>query len=833
MRHSRFARIGTACLWIFVVAALQAGIGTIGCTHLTPGANGGSSASGSGGGGSSSSGGAVGTPYTPPADTTVAPGSTPPNATKMACAAAVYSDAWTPGYSLDSSIPAKVATVVNSMSISELAQQMRGTDNGGLSNTGDIFRTMDNTNKGVAGFRFRDGPRGVCLAAQLPMGDDGYSTAFPVAEARAASFDLALEAQVGKAIGDETLASGNTMILAPVVNILRNPAWGRAQETYGEDSFVLGRFGSAFTAGAQTFVPACAKHYAANNIEDNRAADNSQMADEQTLRESYARHFGVVIQDAGVSCIMAAYNLVNGAKATLNKHLLTDILRTDFGFQGFVLSDWWAMPPGAVDATTDALQANAVAGVNAGLDMELPWSYNYQQLEAVTGPSSPLKQTQLQTSASRIITQKYRFNVQQVGGAGSGAASSGYHSGGLQKPTTTLSAKGSIENNMAHVALARQAALEGMVLLKNDQNTLPIDKTKVKTIAVLGAKVPYTVNTTEGGGTINFATDVRLGDLGSSRVYADPAKSTGPFAGIQAAAGSSITVTTGSDPTMAGSADFTVVVAGLTPQDEGEEYTGAGDRTSFKPGMSPYLLDDKNGTTVQNDLITAAATAAAAAKKPLVVVLEGGSVIDMPWLSQVPAVVMAWYPGMDGGTALGQLLFGSANFSGKLPMTWPKVWTDEPTLATGTSTTMDYFVGYKYFDNKAISPLFAFGSGLSYTTFKYDSLVVPCSTVPPDGVVGVQVDVTNTGAVAGDEVAFLFVSYPNSTVRRPAKELKGFHRVSLAPGETKQITIPVRVADLKAWDNTKSAWVSASGTVKVMVGPSSDKLPLTDTFTVQ
>jgi beta-glucosidase len=249
--------------------------------------------------------------------------------------------------------------------------------------------------------------------------------------------------------------------------------------------------------------------------------------------------------------------------------------------------------------------------------------------------------------------------------------------------------------------------------------------------------------------------------------------------------------------------------------------------------MSPYLLDDKNGTTVQNDLITAAATAAAAAKKPMVVVLEGGSVIDMPWLSQVPAVVMAWYPGMDGGTALGQLLFGSANFSGKLPMTWPKVWTDEPTLATGTSTTMDYFVGYKYFDNKAISPLFAFGSGLSYTTFKYDSLVVPCSTVSPDGVVGVQLDVTNAGAVAGDEVAFLFVSYPNSTVRRPAKELKGFHRVSLAPGETKQITIPVRVADLKAWDNTKSAWVPASGTVKVMVGPSSDKLPLTDTFTVQ
>jgi beta-glucosidase len=247
--------------------------------------------------------------------------------------------------------------------------------------------------------------------------------------------------------------------------------------------------------------------------------------------------------------------------------------------------------------------------------------------------------------------------------------------------------------------------------------------------------------------------------------------------------------------------------------------------------MSPYLLDDKNGNNVQNDLIAAAA----ALKKPMVVVLEGGAIIDMPWLSQVPAVVMAWYPGMDGGTALGQLLFGSANFSGKLPMTWPKVWTDEPALATGPSTTMDYFVGYKYFDNKAITPLFAFGSGLSYTTFEYvrNSLVVPCSTVTPDGVVGVQFDVMNTGAVAGDEVAFLFVSYPNSAIRRPAKELKGFHRVSLGPGETKRITIPLRIADLKAWDNAKSAWVPPSGTVQVMVGPSSDNLLLKDTFTIQ
>jgi beta-glucosidase len=270
----------------------------------------------------------------------------------------------------------------------------------------------------------------------------------------------------------------------------------------------------------------------------------------------------------------------------------------------------------------------------------------------------------------------------------------------------------------------------------------------------------------------------------------------------------------------------------MTPQDEGEEYTGAGDRTSF-------ALDGKQtgaAASVQNNLITSVA----ALKKPMVVVLEGGSVIDMPWLSSLPAssaVVMAWYPGMDGGHALGDLLFGNANFGGKLPVTWG-AWADEPEFSAGPgqTTVMGYYLGYRWFDTQGKTPTFPFGAGLSYTKFAYSNLFVPCSSITTNGVADVTVDVTNTGSVTGDEVSFLFVSYPNTAVaNRKAtnyKELKGFHRVTLTAGETQTITFPVRVQDLKYWNTTNQAWAVESGAVNIMVGGSSANLPLKGTLTI-
>jgi beta-glucosidase len=468
--------------------------------------------------------------------------------------------------------------------------------------------------------------------------------------------------------------------------------------------------------------------------------------------------------------------------------------------------------PGGRDPTAATASATAQEAILAGLDMELPWALNFVQIEAITGAGRPLSEAAITEAATRVLTQKYRYKVANISGAR-----------GLKQPITTFSGNDSVENNAEHIALAREAAIKSMTLLKNEAQTLPIDRTRVKTIAVIGAVVSYTVADTNDqfNGRIDFANDPRLGDLGSSRVFADPAKSSGPLAGIRNAAGPDIQVVAGAAPELADQADFVVVVAGLTPQDEGEEYTRAGDRPSFG-------LDAKGDGATQNNLIAQVA----AKGKPMVVVLEGGSVIDMPWLAQVPAVVMAWYPGMDGGNALGELLFGAAAFSGKLPITWPKRWEDEPVFSSGATTAMDYYLGYRYFDSKAIEPLFPFGHGLSYTTFEYKNLQLPCSDASKDSVVQVGVEVSNTGAVRGDEIAFLFVSYPQTTQRRGLKELKGFYRVSLDPGQTKRITIPLRISDLKYWDMAQNRWNIESGPVQVSVGPSAARLPLTDTFLV-
>ena len=745
---------------------------------------------------------------------------------KMACVAATSDPlSYTSGYTADATNHSNAMSIATAMSNDEKAQQMSGLPQSGTANF-NVFTQEDNGTRSIRGFHYRDGPRGVNLNATSD-GQGDYATAFPVAMARGAAFDPDLEYEVGEAIGDEMLASGNTMLLAPTVNILRHPAWGRAQETYGEDVFLLGRLGSAFTAGVQQYTGACAKHYAANNIEDGRETANAIM-DEETLREIYGRHYEMIIQEGGVSSIMASYNEINGTHSTQSTHLLTDLLRTDFGFQGFVLSDWWAMPNGNTFPYPSAsvLDPTAQQAANAGLDMELPWRYNYSTLTALVSAGN-LQASQLTTSTARILEQKYRFHADKT---------SGY---GLKTPFTTYSG-GSISKNdqsdpvlgMSHIALAEIAAEESMVLLKNDNNTLPINKSAVKKIAVIGANLIYGLQETNSqdncskcgtstsstcpiangiGCTMDLTTNVRTGDNGSSRVFSDPSKSVGPLAGIQAA-GSGVTVTAYNTAAAAQSAgfDFAVVIAGLTPYDEGEEYTGAGDRTTGGIGSTSHSvnlgLDPKVNTGVQNALISAVA----AMNKPMVVVLEGGSVIDVtPWIANVPAVVMAWYPGMEGGTALGKLLFGDVNFSGKLPITWDSTVSNWPAFANSNGTTqMDYWVGYRYFDHHAETPQYSFGYGMSYASFKYalDATVplVGCSTVPSNGTIPVTIDLSNTSGVDGTETVFVFVQYPGSSVANRSgstyKELKAFKRVPVPANQTARVTIPLRVKDLKYWN---------------------------------
>jgi len=776
--------------------------------------------------------------------------------------------AYTPGYTPDPKIVARVDMVLstNALTLSEEAAQMRGLAiTPFYAPTNNIERSEDTSS--IRGFRYRDASRGMDLgedfsgtypkAGKEPGGSDvGYSTAFPVSMARGAAFDLDLEYAIGEAIGDEMQAAKETLLLAPCMNLLRHPFWGRAQETYSEDSFHIGRLATAMVVGIQQHIAANAKHFMAYNVENNRPKNNAVIPDEQTLREIFGRHFRMVVQDSGVASVMASYNLINGKKATQNSHILTDVLRNDFGFKGFILSDWWAMPntdPKEVDATT--LKLTAVEAVKAGLDVELPWGLNYGQLENIVNTQGGLTKDDIDRSVRRVLEQKFRFNADPLSG-----------NVGLPPGSRTYYSGGRISCDGTHIALAEKAALESMVLLKNANNTLPIKgATKV---AVVGATVEFKVTdgaTAAGTRTLNFAKDVITGDLGSSRVFHDPDKGVGPFAGVCMAAGGSVNPTTGACDSSSGitvttattvlkgttvdttavssavaDADFIVVVAGMTPEDEGEEYTKAGDRQSFALDAKQYK-ERSWYTGIQEKVIDIAQKTG----KPMVVVLEGGSVISVQnFLGNVPALVMAWYPGERGGQALGKLLFGqvggkSYNFSGKLPFTWSNSPDDYGTFYDSKNSIAphEYFVGYRRFDQQHITPLFPFGHGLSYTSFEYRKLQLGCSDMGKGAMLPVVVNVANTGTVAGDETVMVFVSFPQTTARRSIKELKGFARVHLAAGEEKQITIPVRLADLDYFkmdsaQGTTGKWVVETGPATIMVGGSSASLPLTGTVQV-
>lgn len=694
----------------------------------------------------------------------------------------------------------------------------------------DIQRSRNIPEHNIAGYQWRDGPHGLNLEAgvgrdTLPQ---NYSTSFPTSVVQGATFDLDLVYRVGEAMGDETVAAHNSVLLAPCMNLLRNPLWGRAQETFGEDSFHLGRVATALTLGLQTYISGCAKHYMANNIEIDRFSINAKM-DEQTIREIYGRHFEMVIRDGGVGCIMASYNSVNGTKSTQNKHTLTQVLRNDFGFRGFVLTDWWAMPgarngQGPVDTPQDAFQA--AEALNAGLDVEVPWGINFDAIPQIVADGTVPRDV-LDQAVLRVLEQKLRFKSAYLNTSslyGLRAPKSGYDEnlGSIVGPQTQV-----------HADLAREAAEKGMVLLKNDdiggRKALPI--TGPQTVAVIGAKLDYFVKSdTPQTKPFDFVRDAALGDRGSSRVRPNPALTVGPLQGIEAAAAAQgITVVAGSTAADAANADFVIVIVGTTPEDEGEEYTGAGDRTNLDL-VTQHKDGPKKGqvTDVHNPLVASVA----ALNKPMVVVVESGGVVNMPWRNDVDAIVMAWYPGQQGGTALGRLLFGQANFAGRLPVTWPASLDQFPKFNEGVTTRMDYYTGYRWFDKHEFTPLYYFGYGLSYSTFEYERLHIPCADVSSDGLIQIEVDVRNTAGPAGDEVVQVYVSYPETTARRSIKELKGFARVHLDPGQGKRVSIPLRLRDLRYWDMKKKDWVIEQGPVLIRVGSSSNNLPLQQTFNV-
>ena len=732
-------------------------------------------------------------------------------------------------YSVSGEVTAAVNATLGAMTSAQKASQMQGLPVGGMDYF-DIERSPDVTVSGVGtirGYNYRDGDHGVTLEAGQPNNrqTDGkdYSTAFPSTSIRAASWDLDLEKRVGEAIGDETVASRNNVLIAPTMNVVRHPYWGRTQETYGEDTYHIGRMATAFTVGLQEYVAACAKHFAANNIEKNRSMQDAIM-NEQTLREIYGRHFEMVVQDGAVACVLASYNKINGLKSTQNKHLLRDVLKAPissggFGFQGFVLSDWWALPGDQTlpDVTNETAVGNEA--LQAGLDVEMPWTLYYSARTLQNADQSLVAE-----AARRVLTQKYRFKSART-----------TDPWGLKPSTSTLTGS-SITSNQNHEALAEEVELKSAVLLANGAPGAPVlPFTSVTKVAVVGPDQDFSLISSSvpqsclpsspqrGPCTFHFATDVALGDRGSNRVNADPARSIGPFAGIAAAAGSARQVISGNSAAAAADSDAVVVVVGYTPGDEGEEYPipAGGDRSSLDlpPGQSAFVSSvlDLN--------------------KPTVIIVESGSIVNLPWLTHAnknQATVWAGYGGLRGGAALGKLIFGAANFSGKMPLAWPtQAELDEAHFKDSEpDTQMGYFFGYREYDRRkatgqTVGLVFPFGHGLSYSHFEYSSLAVPCQTATKDAVFIVSVDIENTSSSDGDEIAMLFVKPPPKAAGvsgdRPVKELKSFARVSVPAGQKVTAQLPLRIRDLRRWEGDESGhWRIDSGSYTILVGKNAD-----------
>jgi beta-glucosidase len=641
-----------------------------------------------------------------------------------------------------------------------------------------------NDRLGIPPVAFTDGPRGVTI---------GHATAFPVAIARAATWDLDLQRRVGDAIGREARAQGANYWGGLCLNLVRHPSMGRAQETFGEDPWLTGEMGVAILEGVQRHnVMACAKHFALNSMETARFKVDVQI-DERTLHEVYLPHFRKAVEH-DVATFMSAYNKVRGEWCGESRHLLTDVLRDQWGFKGYVTSDWmWGLYDGA-------------KGVHAGLDIEMPAGKLYGANLKALVDRGDVPRAEVDESVRRIVRTKLQYLTR--------ADPEAYPS--------------SVVASAAHAALAREAAEKGMVLLKNEDAVLPLDRSKTKRLAVVG----------------HLADAPNMGDRGSSNV--SPPYFTSALEGLREYLGPGATIrhAEGSDLAevgrMARESDAVVVVAGArwdevgeyVSDDEGMRPSGPAQKRPLRvklPLLHPIEMSGGDYVPLALKARDVRVIQAACQASPrCVVVLVGGSVYTMEeWRHAVPSILMAWYFGMEGGHALARVLFGDVNPSGRMPLTTPSSEEQLP-FFDEFADGIEYgpYHGYTLLDRTGEEPAFPFGHGLSYTTYAFSNLEVLTPRVPADGTVEVTVDVTNTGARAGEAVVQLYVGFEGSRIERPVKLLRGFAKVALAPGET--MTVPLRVAakDLAWYDVATGSWTVEPMTYGILVGASARRADL-------
>jgi beta-glucosidase len=617
----------------------------------------------------------------------------------------------------------------------------------------------------IPALNLQDGPAGV---------GDGLTGVTQLAAPvdAASTWDPSAEKLYGQVVGTEQAAKGTTIDLGPTINIVRDPRWGRAFESIGEDPYLNGTLGAAEIQGVQsTGTMAQVKHFAVYNQETNRntSADNAVVSTEAE-QEIYLPAFQDAIQQGAASSVMCSYSYINGTAACQNPYLLSTVLRQQFGFTGFVTSDW-----GGTHSTA--------ASANAGLDMDMPGNDGFYGSALASAISSgSVSQATLNSAVSDILTEMFAFGL-------------------FDKPPVGSPAE--TATSAADQADALQIAEEGTVLLKNSGNVLPLSGGKDSSIAVIGADAS-TSPQTAGGGSASVTS--------SGTVT--------PLQGITAAAPSGVTVSynNGSSDSSAASAaaaaSVAVVFANLN-ESEGS------DLTSIDLGSA------------QDNLISAVA----AANPNTIVVLNTGSAVVMPWLSSVKGVLEAWYPGQEDGTAIASLLFGTADPSGHLTVSFPTSLSQVPASTAaewpGVNGTVQYSegvdVGYRWYNSQSLTPLYPFGYGLSYTSFSFSNLKV--GSLPTGGAATVTATVTNTGAVAGADVAQLYVTDPAAS-GQPPLQLEGFQRVSLAPGASQTVTFPLTQRNLQYWNSTSNNWATSTGSYGIKVGDSDANLPLTGTLAV-
>lgn len=652
---------------------------------------------------------------------------------------------------------------------------------------------------GIPGITFSDGPRGIVI---------GNATCFPVSMARGATWDPALEEQIGDAIGKELRASGANLFGGVCVNLLRHPAWGRAQETYGEDPHHVGVMGAALTRGVQRHAMATVKHFAANSMENARFRVDVQI-DDIALHEIFLPHFRRII-DEGVACVMSSYNKVNGSYCGEHRELLNDILRNEWNFQGFVISDWIY---GLRDATTS---------VHAGLDIEMP----YRMVRAMHLPAAvadgSVTWEDIRRSVERVIATVLRF----------------------RKVITTSPPNPDVIASTDHIALARRAAAQSIVLLKNDQvgnaPILPLAPKTTKSIAVIG----------------RLADTVNLGDGGSSDVFS--LDNVTALEGIRTAASEmKILHSDGADLQeaifVAQGADTVIIVVGYTLEDEGEFIGDPGvdlghllppadDKELVeqfrsqmrKPAVRPEHVRGRRGLgfAVGGDRISLTlrpedeqliSTLSSVNPRTVVVLQTGSAVVMSSWIDSVPAVLQVWYGGQQAGHGLADVIFGAVNPSGRLPFTVPVAASDLPHFDRDADFIVyDRWHGWWRSENLDIQPQFPFGHGLSYTTFGISDLIL----IDDDRGHRVTCRISNSGEVAGADVVQVYASFADPSVPR---RLVGFQRVFLEIGETALVDLLIPHAELLQRHPSEKRWIPPDAPVELSVthhGVGVSELPL-------